>query len=428
MSLTPIKTNSNINRRKSEFERILIFDLSIDGHHPGYILHLIQYWNEQNLSGYLDIIVKPDFVRLHKDVVNVANRNNLNQINFIQITQLESDALASPSNLISRKKLNFQEWQLFCKYTKLLRSTQALLMYFDTYQLPSLLGEKPLCPTSAIYFRPRFHYNEFEDCNLSWQDRYNQKLEKLYLALVLRNPIFKTIFCLDPFVLNQLKLFKTKNQAIYLPDPVRKNTASLLTPDKIKSDFGMDSTRKVFLLFGGLNSRKGLFQLLDALFLIPSDICEQISVLLVGPISLENKAKVENIIARLKNFSTIEIFLDGRFICDRDIQPYFQAADFVLAPYQRHVGMSAILVRAATAQKPVLSSNYGLMGKITSHYKLGLTVDSTIPDEIATGITQLMSTVPNKICDYVKMNIFAEQNEDYKFAQVIFQSLSNQKI
>jgi hypothetical protein len=28
--------------------RILLFDLSVGGHHPAYIQHLIRYWGEQN--------------------------------------------------------------------------------------------------------------------------------------------------------------------------------------------------------------------------------------------------------------------------------------------------------------------------------------------------------------------------------------------
>ncbi|MEM7590557.1 MAG: glycosyltransferase family 1 protein, partial [Cyanobacteria bacterium P01_A01_bin.83] len=157
------QTELKVKQQKSSCDRLLLFDLSVGGHHPGYILHLIRYLQEHNLSGYLDIVVLPEFMEHHSDVVNEGKKTNQSQINFVPISSKERAELASRSNFFSRKKLSFQEWNLFCKYAKLLQSTQALLMYFDTYQLPILLGKRPSCPTSAIYFRPRFHYHEFDN-------------------------------------------------------------------------------------------------------------------------------------------------------------------------------------------------------------------------------------------------------------------------
>jgi glycosyltransferase involved in cell wall biosynthesis len=98
-------------------------------------------------------------------------------------------------------------------------------------------------------------------------------------------------------------------------------------------------------------------------------------------------------------------------------------ADVILAPYQRHVGMSGILLLAAAAQKPVLSSNYGLMGEIVRRYELGLTVDSTEPKEIAKGLTRFLVEDSDKLCDRAKMKSFAEQNSAEEFARVIFEHL-----
>jgi hypothetical protein len=172
--MSTIKAKSNFEPATSNCDRLLLFDLSIGGHHPGYILHLIQYWREQKLSGYLDIVVLPEFMKQHNDVVEIAKKCDRDKIKFVPISDRERNSLAARSNLISRKILNFQEWNLLCKYTKLLKTTHALVMYFDTYQLPILLQRNPPCPISAIYFRPRFHYNDFKDCYFSWQERWHQ--------------------------------------------------------------------------------------------------------------------------------------------------------------------------------------------------------------------------------------------------------------
>ena len=73
--------------------------------------------------------------------------------------------------------------------------------------------------------------------------------------------------------------------------------------------------------------------------------------------------------------------------------------------------MSGILVRAAAAQKPVLSSGFGLMGEITRLYELGLTVDSSIPAQIAEGLCRFLQTNPINLCNPNKMNQFAQMNQ-----------------
>ncbi|MGB7520912.1 MAG: glycosyltransferase, partial [Spirulinaceae cyanobacterium] len=112
-----------------------------------------------------------------------------------------------------------------------------------------------------------------------------------------------------------------------------------------------------------------------------------------------------------------------QFIQDEEIQPYFQLADVILAPYQRHIGMSAILVRAAAAQKLVLSCNYGLMGEMVKRYELGTTVDASSPGEIAKGITQFLQQPEEKIGNLSSIKSFAQINTAENFAKTIFNNL-----
>ena len=107
-----------------------------------------------------------------------------------------------------------------------------------------------------------------------------------------------------------------------------------------------------------------------------------------------------------------------------EIQQYFQLADVVLALYQRHVGMSGILIRAAAANKPVLATNYGLMGEITRRYKLGIDLNARDPQAIAKGLTEFLSNPPTTFADAHFMQQFARQNSAVNFASTIFQTLN----
>jgi glycosyltransferase involved in cell wall biosynthesis len=174
-------------------------------------------------------------------------------------------------------------------------------------------------------------------------------------------------------------------------------------------------------MFGVPQKRKGIYQLLEAIALLPSHLCQKLCLLLVGPRSSDPLLQTRK--AELSEALPIQVISHDTFVPDREIQPYFQVSDVILAPYQRHIGMSAILVRAAAATKPVLSSNYGLMGEMVKRHKLGITVDSSVPSEIAKGLAQFLLGSPTEFCEFSSMKSFAEQNSAENFASTIFQNL-----
>ena len=54
--------------------RLMVFELSVGGHYPEYIAHLINYWHEQPRSRQLIIVVSPKFIQQHSDVVDLAKK------------------------------------------------------------------------------------------------------------------------------------------------------------------------------------------------------------------------------------------------------------------------------------------------------------------------------------------------------------------
>jgi glycosyltransferase involved in cell wall biosynthesis len=182
---------------------------------------------------------------------------------------------------------------------------------------------------------------------------------------------------------------------------------------------GIEPERKVLLLFGMIDRRKGIYPVLEALQqLLPTEQA-QLALLLVGPLAEADRVAVTTAIATLHQASSLQIVLRDQFIVDDAIQSYFAPADLVLALYQRHVGMSAILVRAAAAGKPVLASDYGLMGRIVAEHRLGLTVDSTQPYQIVEGLQAFLRNGQGAIFDEQTMAKFAQQNSAQHFAETI---------
>ena len=80
--------------------------------------------------------------------------------------------------------------------------------------------------------------------------------------------------------------------------------------------------------------------------------------------------------------------------------------------------MSAITVRAAAAQKPLLTYDFGLMGKMVTENELGLIVNNDLTEKLEMLLTQNIN-VGNK----QKMKQYAELNRAENYAKVILDNL-----
>lgn len=403
-------------------QTLLIFDLSVRGHHPSYFRYLIEYLQLHRIPKTVNIVVSPQFLKEHSDVVKISHSREGENIHFFPITREEEQSLNSRKSKLKRLYRNFQEWNILCKYANRLHADHCLIMYFDTYQLPLSLGAKVPCSFSGIYFRPTFHYPQLTNYDESWKNRIQQWREKITITRTLANPKLEKLFSLDPLAIPHLNQFKGGEKAVYLPDPVKIAKPS----NKILNDclhrLKIDSERRVFLLFGALTSRKGIYQLLEAVSSLSKELCQKLCILLVGECSIADQ--INQKITEICQIQPVQIIQHYQFVPESEVSAYFQLCDVVLAPYQQHVGMSGILLLAAAARKPVLCSNYGLMGEIVRRYELGLTIDSTQPQAIATGLTQFLQvTNPANFCNVRTMTNFAKQNSAEEFARIIFEHI-----
>ncbi len=412
---TQIQTN-NSDRR------LMLFDLALGGHHGNYIRYLIDYWCEHNLSGSLDIVVLPQFLEVHADLTKAIAQSRHPKIKLISITEAETKTLNSRKSGLSRVVRNFQEWDLYCRYASLLQATQSLIMYLDTCEIPLFVGKSSPCLFSGIYFRPTFHYRYFPGYQWSGKDKLQQIREQLTLWRILQHPKLKTLFCLDPFAIKHIKQFSSQAKVVYLPDPVEIDCIDHPNLRAIKTNLDIEPHRRVFLLFGALDGRKGIYKLLDAVSLLPDELCQQLCLLLVGGTNAVEQAQIEAQVKTICQHKPIQIIQRYQFISEADVTAYFQLADLVLAPYQKHAGMSGILLLAAAAGKPVLSSNYGLMGEMVRNYQLGHTIDSTIPDEIAKGMTHYLLSFDSS-GDRAKMKEFCQQHSVEHYTHLIFDNV-----
>ena len=401
----------------------MIFDLiSITGHHPGYIRHLVRYWTDHNLSGELYIVVLPGFVEKHRDITSLVAEGQRSFVKFVPISKQESISIGNRNTFLQKVHRNFKEWNLLCKYAKQLRIDHCLTLYIDTCEFPFLLGLMPPCPLSGIYFRPTFHYKSFSSYRTSIRDVFQHFRDKFFLQKTFSNPMLNTLFCLDPFASDIIRQMYPRSKVLSLVDPVDIPEFSSQSVENLRNQYSISSKRKIFLLIGEIGARKGIYKLLEALRCLSPHLCERICLLIVGSTSPSEKEAIQLLVDELCMNQPLQVITRFEYIAEEKISAYYQLSDIVVALYQRHAGMSGILLLAAASRKPVLSTDYGLMGEVVRRYKLGLAIDSTCVDSVLKAITHILEG--NDLSyDLNLMKSFAQSNNPSKFAEIIFDNL-----
>lgn len=397
---------------------LLIFDLSIRGHHPNYIRHLIRYWHTQTDFRYLSFVVSPRFLIEHEDVVLYAKQQANPHIQFVAIAEQQYAALKARKKALGRNIRNFQEWRLFCDYAAQLQVTHGLIMYLDTYFLSIAWGRQPPCPFSGIYFRPTLHYDQFGDQpSLNWRQKLNRGRENSTLNKVLQKSGLTTLFCLDPIAVPALKQRQARPKIVHLPDPV-EYVPPQPQDHTLRQELGIEADRTVFLLFGAIDERKGIYQVLDAIERLSPDWTRHLCLLMVGESKIQQQ--LETRITEVTTSQPVQIIRNYQFVSEEEVWTHFRISDVVLATYQKHVGMSGILLLAAATQKPVLSTDFGLMGAMVKQHQLGITVDSTQPDQIGQGMMDFIGESRQDFYNPEQMLTWAQQNSAENFAKTIF--------
>lgn len=406
----------------------MIFDLESKGHHAIYIRYIINYWSTAKKQDLLTIVVSPGFVAQHKETVALTQREDCRGIiRFKAISEQEEAALNSHGRSRVFKVIQrLREWQLIRHYVELIGASHCIIMFLDKLQLPIAFGLKIPCSYSGIYFRPSLHYAEFKagnSKNRKTASTFEQTLGNLKDILLLsrlnQNSNFRNLFVLDPYAAEHIQKRYKSLRCIHLPDPIQPLDYSL-TIDK--SDIVQEG-RIAFVVFGQLNERKGIGKILDALEHLPVESCKNVCLMLIGKLDSSIEEYLSPRLEYLASSKSVQFFTHFEFVSEQQIYNYFRIADVVLAVYQKHVGMSGILLTAAGMQKPVLSQDYGLMGELVRNYDLGLTVDSTDTSKIAESMEHILDTAHKEIGNRESMIDFSKQHSSDEFCRTIIESL-----
>jgi glycosyltransferase involved in cell wall biosynthesis len=234
-----------------------------------------------------------------------------------------------------------------------------------------------------------------------------------------------------PFVFSFDKMFIEKgpryivNNWRWVPDPLPVNREQLQRLLLASPSSGKDHVE--FLLFGSLGRRKGLFSVLEALERLALSTAKRVSVRILGEYSEGGTNEREHfleIISRIQSKGIVGLRFEERFATEDELIEALIDCDVVLAPYLHHSGVSAALIWAAAAGRPIITQDSGWIAHETSTNKLGLMCDPTDSVKLASAIAQMVNQEDRRnLWPPDRLHKFAEMHTPDHFYSSIIEQL-----
>lgn len=365
-------------------KKVLVFDSEETGHHPEYIHHLVRYAKENSLA-------HPVTCALHPAVYESVSEG-AEVIPDFSVFEIDPSAIDHVQGADTLWKRSVREWELANHLVQQTGADHLLLMTLNWFQIGLLLpaAHQVSYTISGIFFSP---YPRWSPEPKTWREYLSVFLKrfrkKTLMWLMMRNANISAVHVLnDPRAADYLNrtIDKERNRFRALPDPVPVLPAPQVGAD-LRMRYSVEQERTLFLFFGTISRRKGIFRVLDAFEKLPKRVQGKAALLLLGRLKDEQQVDIRKQVHMLKEEGSLQVRTDFRFLEPEELALALQECDVVLAPYQRTEGSSGVIGHAARVGKPVIGPQSGLIGELIRDYELGKALDATHVEEIAKGLT-----------------------------------------
>jgi glycosyltransferase involved in cell wall biosynthesis len=255
-----------------------------------------------------------------------------------------------------------------------------LFPYFDyCINVSGLIGT-PMkrCPIYGVVMRPTFHFSAM-GVNAPAK-RFNRLRENLFKLALGRQDI-QGVLAIDQTLAEYAHRCPhlAWKKLRYMPDP--SDALKTTSKSQARETLGLPPKARVLLVYGALDGRKGIHELLNAA--IDSQAPSDLQIVLAGRLSPDLRKQLHS--PQIAEWlAQGQLHLHDRHIADEEESLFFSAADAVWVGYKGHYTMSGVLIKAGRAGRQVLFSDTGLIGwysaKLTNAISVGqLALDDIVP-------------------------------------------------
>jgi glycosyltransferase involved in cell wall biosynthesis len=406
---SPRDNPSAVRRRP---RKILIFEPEAEGHSLEWLEHIVLFAASERTNIHLFLAVAEPLCRALAAVVPAGAAD---RIHLVPLTADECRrCVLRPLPLAG-----FVRWWTMRKYLRKTGAQHGFFLTIDLLSLPLAFGlgadGKQI---SGILFRPSVHYGQIGPYRRRLKEWLRDARKAVLYRLMLRNPAVGRVMSLDPFFPDYARNhYRDGDKVVALPDPAHPPVNP--TANDNAGDF-VPAGRTGFLLFGYLAERKGPLAVLDALLLLPPEIVSRVAVLFAGKVDPELRERLDRRRETLaRERPDLWLHIDDRRLDSVELAALVRRSDVIMAPYQRFVGSSGVLLWAALNGRPVLAQDYGLVGRLTREHRLGVSVDSCDPAQLAYEIARMVERGPASFIDLPSAERFAAAQTPQRFASLV---------
>lgn len=262
------------------------------------------------------------------------------------------------------------------------------MVNLDQADMPMALKGSPFGKTPFAGMLIGRHFHAAKMGVKMGEEKLRDKIFGPVFKRMIRIPTLRRALILDPTLVDFAHQFKLKDgeKVHHVPDVSSLAQQPHDPPPRVA--LGIPEQAFVVLAYGALSLRKGVTELVAAL--THQDCPKEAVVLFAGRQDTEAKAVLAGEDAQ-KLRAAGRLFELVKFLDDADESMVFQACDAVWLGYRHWLGMSGVLVQAATAGKSVIAMDQGLVGYLTDHHQIGLTATFDDAARVAANIRRLMS-------------------------------------
>jgi glycosyltransferase involved in cell wall biosynthesis len=395
---------------------VLILEPDAEGHSQEWLQHLAEFVAADETAAAISVVAPASLcAALSRSMPVVAE----GRIRFIALKPRELRLCTHRSLSIAA----FARWWTMRRYLRRSGADIGFFLSLDLLCLPFALGlHVQGKPVGGILFRPSVHYGALGSYRPSAGEKLRDFRKDLLYRLMLRNPTIKAVLSLDPFFpAHAIAHYGHGNKVRAVPDPSHPATDVAGRSTQV-ADF-VPPGRTGLLLFGYLTERKGPLMVLDALRLLPPPIAARVAVLFAGRIDPAIRDGMDARCRRLaRERPELWLRIEDRRLDQAELDLLVARSDIVLAPYQRFVGSSGVLLWAARAGRPVLAQEFGLVGRLTRDHRLGAVADSSDPVRLADEIERMVVRGPQTFIDLSSAATFALSRTPQRFASTVLSS------
>ena len=358
---------------------LLVFEPDARGHSEEWLHHLLRYLPELGAFDTLSLALAPELAQRLEPAVAACPLP-------LRVIALDDRTLArcnSPRLAVS----GFARWWTVRRLAHETGADRALFLALDHLSLPlGLQFGVRACRLSGILFRPSVHYGRLGPYAPTVAERVRDLRKEILYRLMLRNGSVASVLSLDPFFpAYASERYLRGDKVRSLADPFHAASGTTQQPASRAHE-----GRTHFVLFGELTERKGLLVLLQALSHLDAEAAGRMSVTIAGRIDPSLKPRAQALaVDATRQAPNLVLRIEDRRLPDAELDSLVRGCDVVLAPYQRFVGSSGVLIWAAKHRKPILTQNYGLLGHLVHRYGLGHTLDTRDPALLARGLAAI---------------------------------------